>query len=150
MIFYWSLSESKSPQVSRTLLSILAVLNNPVVWMVSTRPPTSNSSSPFSNPIIIIINIIYFIDYTTHTGIHLTAVDAKVYNFLSFLLISVDWGCRIHRLHLCRGIKTQPVNILDSQAPILELWRMYCSDLLLLRLGNISLKGTIYGSHRTV
>ena len=33
-----------SPQVSRTLLSILAVLNNVVVWMVSTRPPTSKSS----------------------------------------------------------------------------------------------------------
>ena len=50
MIFYWSLWDRKSSQVSRTLLSILAVLNNDVVWMVSTRPPTSNSSSPF-NPI---------------------------------------------------------------------------------------------------
>ena len=47
MVFHWSLSDSKSPQVSRTLLSILAVLNNAVVWMVSTRPPTSKSSSPF-------------------------------------------------------------------------------------------------------
>ena len=42
----------KSPQVSRTLLSILAVLNNAVVWMVFTRPPTSKSSSPFSNPLV--------------------------------------------------------------------------------------------------
>ena len=38
MIFHWSLSDSKSPQVSRTLLSILAVLNNAVVRLVSTRP----------------------------------------------------------------------------------------------------------------
>ena len=52
MVFHWSLSDSKSPQVSRTLLSILAVLNNPVVWMVSTRPPTSKSSSPFSYPLV--------------------------------------------------------------------------------------------------
>ena len=37
--FYLSLSDSKSPRVSRTLLSILAILNNAVVWMVSTRPP---------------------------------------------------------------------------------------------------------------
>ena len=43
-------------QVSRTLLSIMAVLNNVAVWMVSTRPPTSKSSSPFSNPLIIIPN----------------------------------------------------------------------------------------------
>ena len=56
MVFHWSLSDSKSPQVSRTLLSILAVLNNAVVWMVSTRPPTSKSSSPFSNPLVTVPN----------------------------------------------------------------------------------------------
>ena len=52
--FHWSLSDSKFPQVSRTLLSILAVLNNVVVWTVSTRPPTSKSSSSFSNPLVTI------------------------------------------------------------------------------------------------
>ena len=56
MVFYWSLSDSKSPQVSRTLLSILAVLNDAVVWMVSTRPPISKSSSPFSNPLVTVPN----------------------------------------------------------------------------------------------
>ena len=49
--FHWGLSDSKSPQVSRTLLSILAVFSNAVVWMVSTRPPTSKSSRPFNNPL---------------------------------------------------------------------------------------------------
>ena len=43
----------KSPQVSRTRLRILAVLSNAVVWMVSTRPPTSKSSRPFNNPLVI-------------------------------------------------------------------------------------------------
>ena len=52
MVFHWSLCDSKSLQVSRTLLRILAVLNNTVVWMVSTRPPTSKSPSPFSNPLV--------------------------------------------------------------------------------------------------
>ena len=52
MNFHWSLSDSKSPLVSRTLLSILAVLNNAVVWMVTTHPPTSKSSSPFCNPLV--------------------------------------------------------------------------------------------------
>ena len=56
MVFHWSLSDSKSPQVSWTLLSILAVLNNAVVWMVSTRPPTCKSSSPFSNPLVTVPN----------------------------------------------------------------------------------------------
>ena len=50
VIFHVSLSRW-SFTFSRTLLSILAVLNNTVVWMVSTRPPTSKSSSPFNNPL---------------------------------------------------------------------------------------------------
>ena len=50
MVFHWSLSDSKSPRMSRTLLSILADLNNVVVWMASTRPLISKSSSPFTNP----------------------------------------------------------------------------------------------------
>ena len=52
MVFHRRLSDSKSPQVSRTLLSILAVFNNAVVWMVSTRSPTSKSSRPFNNPLV--------------------------------------------------------------------------------------------------
>ena len=56
MVFHWNLNDSKSPQVSRTLLSILAVLNNAVAWMVSTRPPTFKSSSPFSNPLVTVPN----------------------------------------------------------------------------------------------
>ena len=56
MVFHWSLSDSKSPQVSRTPLSILAVLSNAVVWIVSTRPPTSKSSWPFNNPLVTVPN----------------------------------------------------------------------------------------------
>ena len=51
MIFHWSLSDSKSPQVSRTILSILAVLNNVVMSMISTHPPAFKSSNPFINPL---------------------------------------------------------------------------------------------------
>ena len=56
MVFHRSLSDSKSPQASRILFSILAVLNNAVVWMVSTRPPTSKSSSPFNSPLVTVLN----------------------------------------------------------------------------------------------
>ena len=37
MFFHWSLSDSKSAQVTRTLLGILD-LNHAVVWMVFTHP----------------------------------------------------------------------------------------------------------------
>ena len=43
-------------QVSRTLLSILAVLNNAVVWVVSTRPSTSKSSIPFDSSLFTVPN----------------------------------------------------------------------------------------------
>ena len=56
MVFHWRLSQSKSPQVSRTLLSILTVFNYAVVWMVSTRPPTSKSSRPFNNSLVTVPN----------------------------------------------------------------------------------------------
>ena len=49
MVSRWSLSDSKSPQVSKTLLTILANRHNLVVWMVSTRPIISKSSNPCTN-----------------------------------------------------------------------------------------------------
>ena len=54
MVFHWSLSDSKSPLVSRTRLRIQAILSNAVIWIVSTRPPTSKSSRPFDNPLVIV------------------------------------------------------------------------------------------------
>ena len=54
MVFHWSLSDSKSPQVCSTHLTILAVLYNVVVWMVSNRPPTSKPTSHFNNPLVTI------------------------------------------------------------------------------------------------
>ena len=50
--FFWSLSDSKFPHVSRTLLSILADLNNAVGWTVSTRPVISKSSCPCTNRLV--------------------------------------------------------------------------------------------------
>ena len=50
MVCHRRLSDSKF-QVYRNLLDILADLNNPVVWMVSIRPPISSSSSPISKPL---------------------------------------------------------------------------------------------------
>ena len=56
MVFHRSLSDRKSPQVSRTRLRILAVHSSAVVCIVSTHPPTSKSSRPFNNPLVIVPN----------------------------------------------------------------------------------------------
>ena len=54
MFVHWSLGDSKSPQVSRTLLTILAVLSNAVICIISARPHTSKSSRPCDNPLVIV------------------------------------------------------------------------------------------------
>ena len=77
MVFHSSLSDSKSPQLSRTLHSILAVLNKAVVWMVSTRLPTSKSSSPFSNPLVNVPNAPIII------GIIVTSMFHSFFNSLA-------------------------------------------------------------------
>ena len=63
MVFHWRLSDSKSPQVSKTLLSILAVFNNAVLWMVSTQPPTSKTSKSFNNPLVTVPKDYYYYYY---------------------------------------------------------------------------------------
>ena len=55
MVFRWSLIDSNSPQVFRTLLSILADFNKAVVWTVSPRPVISKSSNPFINHLMIVL-----------------------------------------------------------------------------------------------
>ena len=97
MVFHWSLSDSKSPQISRTLLSILAVLNNVIVWMVSTRPPTSKSSSPFNNPLVTVpkapITIGIIVTYMFHSFFNSLARSRYLSFFshsFSFIVVSRD------------------------------------------------------------
>ena len=70
MVSHWSLSDSKFPLLSRTLLSILAVLSNAVIRIVSTCSPTSKSTRPFNNPLVIVpkapITIGTFVTFMFH------------------------------------------------------------------------------------
>ena len=52
MVSHWCLSDSKSPQVFRSLLSILVDLNDAVVWMVFII--SFKSSGNFNNPLGIV------------------------------------------------------------------------------------------------
>ena len=97
MIFVWSLRDSNSPQVTRTLLSILAVLNNVVDWMVSTRPPTSKSSSPFSNPLVTVpsaqITIGIIVTCMFHSFFN-SLVRSRYLSFFSHSLSIILWSAR--------------------------------------------------------
>ena len=90
MVFHWSLSGSKFPQVSWTLQSILADLNNAVFWMVSTRPLISKSFSPFINPLVTVPRA------PITTGIYVTFMFYSFFNSLArsrylFFLLSFNF-----------------------------------------------------------
>ena len=93
MVLHWSLSDNKSPQVSMTRLSILAVLSNAVVWIVSTRPPTSKSSRPLKNPLVIVpkalITIGTIITFMFHSFFNSLAWS----RYLSFFSLSFSLFC---------------------------------------------------------
>ena len=76
MVSHRSLSDSKSLQVSQALLSILTDLNSAVVWIVSTRPLISNSSSPCTNPLVTVPSLPITIAIT---------VTFMFHSFFSFL-----------------------------------------------------------------
>ena len=88
MVFHWSLSDSKSPQVSRTRLSILAVLSNAVVWIVSTRPPTSKSSRPFNNLLVTVPNAPITISTIVTFMFHIFFNSLTRSRYLSFFSLS--------------------------------------------------------------
>ena len=101
MVFHWRLSDSKSPQVSRTLLSILAVFNNAVVWTVSARPPTSKFSRPFNNPLVTVPNAPITIGIIVTCMFHsfflfLSKVEVLISLFTFFQFYSVvSWDSKV-------------------------------------------------------
>ena len=91
MVSHGTLRDSKSSQVSWTLLSILADLNNAVVWMVSTCPLISKSSSSFTNPLGIVpsapITIGITANFMSHSFFFVLLQSQDIYFSFHFLLI---------------------------------------------------------------
>ena len=93
MIFPRRLSDRKSLQVSRTLLSTLADSNNTVVWMISIRPLISKSSSPFTKPLWIVSSALITVGITVtfifHTFFSSLARSSYLRFFFLVLLFSL-------------------------------------------------------------
>ena len=92
--FFTPMTNRRSPQLSRTLLSILADLNNAVFWMVSTRPLISKSSSPCTNPLVIVPTTPIKIGFTVIFMFHGVFRFLSRSRFLSLFLLSFGFTLR--------------------------------------------------------
>ena len=96
MVFHWSLSDSKPPQVSRILLGILADLNNVIVGMASTRPLISSFSSLFNTPSITVpkvaITIGINVTFMIHCFFFNSLARSRYLSFFSFSFNFTLWS----------------------------------------------------------
>ena len=91
-VFHWSLSDSKYPQVSRTLRSILADINNTVVYMVLIPTPISTSSNLFPKPLMTVPS--------TPISIGITVTNINWYHIAFLFLWQSLFYCRFYFLVL--------------------------------------------------
>ena len=91
MVFNGSLSDSKSPQHSRTFLSILANLNHAEVWMVFTVPFISKSSGHWTNPLVIVPRAQITIRITVKFTFHSLFISHAKSGYLSFLSLAFNF-----------------------------------------------------------
>ena len=86
MVFHGSLSDSKSPQAYRTILSILANLDNAVFRRVSIWLLISKFSSPFTNPFGIVPSDPTTIGITITSMSQFMSFSSKVYVLIALFL----------------------------------------------------------------
>ena len=95
-VFFWILSESKTPQVSTTLLSILADLNNAVDGWVSTCPLISKSSSPCTNTLVTVLSAPIITGITVTFTFHSFSSSLAKSRYLFLFLLSFSFILRVY------------------------------------------------------
>ena len=95
MVSHCSLSDRKSPQVSRMLLSILADLNIVVVWRVLICPLISKSSGLFDNSLgIVAITRLTICIIVTHSFHRYFSFQIRSRYQSLFLILILFYGLR--------------------------------------------------------
>ena len=94
----WYLSDSKTSEVSRTLLNTLIDLSDAVIWMVSIPPLILNSYSPLFKPMWIVPSELNTTGITVNLIFHnfLNSLASSKYLFIiSLSFISTLWSTRM-------------------------------------------------------
>ena len=86
MVFYWSLSDSKSPQESSFPLIILVTFNNSLVWIVTTRRLISECFSSYTNLLVSVPSAPITIGITIIIMFHSFFTSLARTRYLSFRL----------------------------------------------------------------
>ena len=105
-LFEFFPSDSKSPQLSRILLSILSDLNSAMVWMVLILPLISNSSRPISNLLGTVLRTVIVITVTFMFHSLFSSLARSYYLFifsLSFIFPFPFFYFHFHRQNLEDG-----------------------------------------------
>ena len=92
MVFRWRLSDNKSLQAFRTLLSILVDLNSAVVWIIFTCALISKSSGPCINPLLTVPNALITYGITITFLFHSFYSSPARSRYLSLFLLSFSFN----------------------------------------------------------
>ena len=105
-------------QVSRTLLSILANLNNAVVWMVSAHPPHSKSLEIFpSTPIITGTTVIFMYHSFFSSLVRFKYLSLFLFSWIFYSVVHLDGKVHYSAGPLFLGIITSSGDLFGSQNP---------------------------------
>ena len=92
-ISHWSFSDTRSHKVSKTVFSILTDLNNYVVWMVSTHPLFSKTSSLCTNPFVIVstapFTFCIIVTFMFHSFFSVPYLGPVIFPFFLFYSVTI-------------------------------------------------------------
>ena len=103
MVIHWSLNDSESPQVSRTLLSFLNDFNNAIIWKVSTSPVISKSPSSCTKPLVTAPRVSITIGVTVTFMFHVffnSLESSRYFSFFSLPFNFTMWSAEFSIRHV--------------------------------------------------